>query len=192
MVMITRLTLNSPDICHFHEDLGESSNPHFYLQNGRDINPRGLNDMDPDKEWASRNTASCYLEDNLSLLVTVSGLPLPGGVPGELIQTTIRRKSMGKTRALPSPWKDGDNLSKEAFPSHLSPGQPHKGENLPGATQELRGGCQSGDKINKLKLLPIVFLLPVRTHSPPWTGCYLVIISNNNNNHLDNIGTDSY
>lgn len=53
---------------------------------------------------------------------------------------------MGKLRAPASPRKDGDSLCKEDFPSHLAPGQPPRGENLPVAAQELREGCQSGDK----------------------------------------------
>lgn len=99
--------------------------------------------MEPGEEWASRNAASGYLDHNLSLSVTINRHPLALWCSWV---TQDQEEIDGQTQSTRIPMKDGDHISKEDFPSHLSPVQPPRKENLPGAAQELREGCQSGDK----------------------------------------------
>lgn len=88
----------------------------------------------------------------------------------------------GRVQSTPISMEDGADLSR-ALPSHSPPGQPPGGKDLPGAAQELRGGCQV---TNKLKLLPAE--VPSSCENCQSTGCCLAIIRNNNNN----IDTDFY
>lgn len=73
--------------------------------------------MEPGAEWASRNTASGSLKGYLNLSVVINRLSLPCGVPGK--STTHDPEEIdGQAQSTRISTKDGDDPSKEAFPSH--------------------------------------------------------------------------